>query len=285
MKIKKLKQPLIAIILVLFSFYYTNKSIEIIREADPIMKQIRKTTEKYQLKSKNAQIIGNKIIPGQNGKEIDYEKSYNKMKNYGSYNEALTTLKEVKPTISVNDYYDKYIVSGNKEKKEVALVFKINNNINPINITNLLKNNKIPATLFIDGLYFENNIEYIETLYEFELELLSYDNQYNELYFKSVKDYFTSITKKEAKYCYADYDKKEVIELCSKLKMHTITPTIKVEKYLYQEIKDKLTNTSIISVPINSQSEKELLITINYIKSKGYKLVTLNELLSEKIEK
>lgn len=282
---KKLKQPLIAIILILFSFYYTNKAVEIVREADPIMKEIRSTTEKYKVESKNAQIIGNKIIPGKNGKEIDYEESYNKMKNYGSYNEALTTMKEVEPQISMEDYYDKYIVSGNKEKKEVALVFKINNLSDSKKITNILKTNNIPATLFVDGLYLENNIDYIESLSNFQLELLSYDNQYNEIQFKAIKEYFESLLKQEAKYCYADYDRKDVLELCSSMKMHTIIPTIKVEKSPFQEIKYKLSNTAIISIPITTKTEKELLITTNYIKTRGYKLVTLDQLLSENLEK
>ena len=120
------------------------------------------------------------------------------------------------------------IVSGNKTKKEVALVFKINDLSNSKNITSILKDNNIPATLFIDGLYLENNIEYIESLSNFELELLSYDNQYNEIHFKAAKEYFESLTKRNAKYCYADYDRKEIIELCSSMKMHTIIPTIKV---------------------------------------------------------
>ena len=282
---KKIKQPIITIILILFSFYYTNKAVEIIREVDPIMKEIRSTSDKYKIESKNAQVIGEKIIPGKNGKEIDYEESYNKMKNYGSYNEVLTTMKEVEPDVSINDYYDKYIVSGNKEKKQVALVFKINDLSDSKNITKILKDNNVQATIFIDGLYLENNINYIESLSNFQLELLSYDNQYNEIHFKAAKEYFESILKTEAKYCYADYDRKEVLELCSSMQMHTIIPTIKVEKNIFKEIKEKLSNTAIISIPITKQTEKELLITINYIKTRGYKLVTLNELLSEELEK
>ena len=282
---KKIKQPIIAIILILFSFYYTNKSVEIIREADPIMKQIRNTSEKYKVESENAQVIGDKIIPGKNGKEIDYVKSYTKMKNYGSYNEVLTTMKEVEPEISVDDYYDKYVVSGNKEKKEVALVFKINDLSDSKKVMEILKENNVPATLFIDGLFFENNINYIESLSNFQLELLSYDNQYNEIHFKAAKEYFESIMKRELKYCYADYDRKDILELCSSMKMHTIIPTVKVEKNLFQEIKDKLSNTAIISVPVTTKTENELLITINYIKTRGYKLVTLEQLLSEDMEK
>lgn len=285
MKIKRIFQPLLVLLLLLFSFYYTEKSIELIREIDPIMAQIKSTTDKYQVKSTNAQVIGDKIIPGKTGQTIDYEESYTKMKQYGTYNEALTTLKEVQPTISVDDYYDKYIVSGNNETKKVALVFKITTTTTPHQIINILKNTTTKATLFIDGLFLENNIDYIKSLQDFELELLSYDNKYEEIYFNSSLNYLNSITKKEAKYCYSDYDQKEVIELCEKLKLHTILPTIKVGNHPYSEIKEKLTNSAIISIPINQTAEVELPSTINYLKSRGYSLVTLEELLSEGLEK
>ena len=285
MNLKKIIRVTLILLLLIFSFYYTNKSVELIRETDPIMKQIKSTDDKYKESSSDAQIIGDKIIPGQSGKTIDYDESYKKMKQYGSYNEVLTTLKEEKPEISVDDYYDKYIISGNKEKKSVALVFKITNKTFPKEITSILINKKINATLFIDGLFLENNLDYVETLTNFELELLSYDNKYEEIYFNSALNYLNSITKKEAKYCYSEYDQKEVIELCRKLKLHTIIPTIKVNNSPYIEIKEKLTNSAIISIPINDQSKKELSTIIDYIKSRGFTFLTLEELLNESIEK
>lgn len=249
------------------------------------MKQIKSTENKYKESSSDAQIIGDKIIPGQSGKTIDYDESYKKMKQYGFYNEVLTTLKEEKPEISVDDYYDKYIISGNKEKKSVALVFKITNKTFPKEITNILINKKINATLFIDGLFLENNLDYVKTLTNFELELLSYDDKYEEIYFNSALNYLNSITKEEAKYCYSEYNQKEVIELCQKLKLHTIIPTIKVNTSPYIEIKEKLTNSAIISIPINDQSKKELSTIIDYIKSRGFTFLTLEDLLNESIEK
>ena len=57
------------IILTIFSFYYTNKTIDIIRETDPIMKEIRKSNDKYYKKAINAKVVNNTIIPGINGKK------------------------------------------------------------------------------------------------------------------------------------------------------------------------------------------------------------------------
>lgn len=285
MKLKKLIKPLSAIFLLLFSFYYTDKVVDIIREKDPIMQQIRLSSEKYKFDSIDARVVGDNIIPGKNGREIDYEESYSKMKQYGMYNEALTTFKEIEPTISIEDYYDKYIIQGNNEYKKVALVFKINSNNNFLELINALNNQNIKTTLFIDGLFLENNTSTIKTLLNHELEILSYDNKYDELYFNSALNYLASLTKKNPQFCYAEYDQKEVLELCTKLKLHTVIPTIRVIDSPYKTIKGKLTNSAIISLPLTTQTINEFPLIIDYISQKGYTFVTLEELLTEDFEK
>lgn len=284
---KKVIQVISVTLLMLFSFFYTNKSIELIRENDPIMKQIKETNMKYKVEPVNATIIGNKIIPGKSGKEIDYQKTYAKMKKYGTYNETLTVLKEIEPAVSVDDYYDKYIVQGNTERKNVSLVFKTDTISNLLSILNILNQKNIPATFFVDGLLLENNTSLFETMTQnnHELEILSYDNKYDEIYFDSALNYLSSITKREGKYCYAEYDQKEVIELCSKLKLHTIIPTVKTTTMPYKEIKDKLYNSAIISLPLSTITEEQLPAIIDYIKQKGYTFLSLEALLSENDEK
>ena len=284
---KKVIQVISVTLLMLFSFFYTNKSIELIRENDPIMKQIKETNMKYKVNPVNATIIGNKIIPGKSGKEIYYQKTYAKMKKYGTYNETLTVLKEIEPAVSVDDYYDKYIVQGNTERKNVSLVFKTDTISNLLSILNILNQKNIPATFFVDGLLLENNTSLFETMTQnnHELEILSYDNKYDEIYFDSALNYLSSITKRKGKYCYAEYDQKEVIELCSKLKLHTIIPTVKTTTMPYKEIKDKLYNSAIISLPLSTITEEQLPAIIDYIKQKGYTFLSLEELLSENDEK
>ena len=284
---KKVIQVISVTLLMLFSFFYTNKSIELIRENDPIMKQIKETNMKYKVEPVNATIIGNKIIPGKSGKEIDYQKTYAKMKKYGTYNETLTVLKEIEPAVSVDDYYDKYIVQGNTERKNVSLVFKTDTISNLLSILNILNQKNIPATFFVDGLLLENNTSLFETMTQnnHELEILSYDNKYDEIYFDSALNYLSSITKRKGKYCYAEYDQKEVIELCSKLKLHTIIPTVKTTTMPYKEIKDKLYNSAIISLPLSTITEEQLPAIIDYIKQKGYTFLSLEALLSENDEK
>lgn len=282
--IKKLIRGFLILLLSVFSFYYTNKSIELVREQDPIMKTIRSTSDKYNVQAVNAEIKDNTIIPGISGKEINYVESYTKMKQYGMYNEIMTILKDVEPTISVDDYYDKYIISGNKIKRSVALVFKIEQTT-PKEIINILNKNKISSTFFIDGEYLENNSKDITLMTNHELELLSYNKGYDEIYFSSSKDYLESLTNRKLKYCYSDYDKEEVINLCQKLKLHTIVPTINIKNSLLKEVKEQLSNSAIISIPNSKNTKQELDTTIKYIKSRGYTIETLEDLLNENLEK
>lgn len=283
--IKKLLQMISVIALVLFSFYYTDKTINLIRQTDPLMKQIKEESKEKEIEAIDAKTDGNKIKSGKNGQTVDIDKTYQKMKQYGAYNEMLTVFKETTPTVSIEDTYDKFVIGGNEENREVALLFSIENQSNPEEIIRIINQENVPATFFLDGLWLENNLRTVKSIKNHELEILNYNHRYEEIYFQSAIQYLKNITGNDAQYCYADYDNKEVIELCSKLKLHTVTPTIKITNNPFQEIKDKLQNGAIISLPINNIVETELPTIINYIKSRGYQLVTLQTLLSEEYEK
>lgn len=274
-------KKLLIIILLLFSFFYTNKSISIIRNQDPLMKEIIKNKNKFEIKSVNAIVKENTIIPGKQGKEVDLEKTYTKMKQYGTYNEALTVLKETKPTISIEDNYDKLITSGNKENKNISLIFKVEKDTNINKLQSILNYHNIQVTFFIDGLYIENNN--INNLSNHQIELLSYNNTIDEITFSSALSYLSYKTNKSPKYCLEDNN--NIINLCKELKLHTIRPTIIIKKDPYKELKNNLSNSSIILVPINNQIYESLSTSILYIKSKGYNFLTLSDLLSENLEK
>lgn len=278
---KKFISPLTIILLLIGSFYYANKSVNILKNADPIMKEIKNTEKKYKISPINAQIIGSNIISGKSGKTIDYEKSYNKMKRYGTYNESLTTLKDLAPVISIENNLDKYIISGNKNNRNIALVFKIKENTNPTNILNILKKKDVNATLFIDGSYLEKNIYTLKSMENHELEILSYNNTFEETFIKTAISYLETITQKEPKYCYCEENNEQILNTCKKLKLHTVKPTLVLEKNIFHEIKNNLSNSIIISLDINNYVEKELSTVIDYLIKKGYHLTTLDNVIKE----
>lgn len=283
---KKIFHISIVLLLCVFSFFYTNKVIEFIRNSDPIMKSIKEKSSDYEVKPIDAKIEKNKIVPGISGKKVDYNESYKKMKQYGKYNESLTVFESVEPTISIEDYYDKYIQEGSGVNNDISLVFVVRQGDNITNILNILNENAALSTFFVDGLWLENNQSIATSLAEegHELEILNYNNSYEELYFSSSLNLVNRITNLKPKYCYAEYDQKEVLELCTKLELHTIIPTIKTGNYPFNEVKKKLSKGAIASFSINSSTEIELPTIISYIKQKGYIINTLDNLLNEATE-
>ena len=279
--LKPVFNKILVIVLSIFSFYYTNKIVELLKEQDPLMKEIKSTEEKYTLAAVDAQIENNTIRSGKKGKTIDYEKTYHQMKNYGTYNESLTILKETIPVISIENNYDKYVIGGNPTNKNIALVFLLKEDTKPGNIIKILNQEKVTGTFFIDGTYLEKNVTLIKNTKKHEFELLSYQGKYNESYFKTSLSYLESLTQKNPKYCYVEEENAEFLKLCERLKLHTIKPTLIIKNSLYQKVKENLANSSIISIEINSFNEKELSTTIEYIKAKGYGLISLDYLISE----
>lgn len=280
---KKIYQILIVVLLTIFSFYYTDKVINFIRESDPIMKSLKEYNKSNKIDAVNAKVKGNKVTPGVYGKEVDYSKSFKKMKEYGTYNESLTVFKDVEPTISIDDYYNKYIQEGSGINNDVALVFEVKNNDDITDIVNILDKSNTHATFFVDGLWLENNMDMTSNLIErgHEIEILSYDNKYEELYFSSSLNTVNKMTNLKPKYCYAKYDQKEVLQLCSKLGLHTIIPTITTGNYPFNDVKTKISKGSIISFSVISSTKIELETIINYIRQKGYDINTLDVLLNE----
>ena len=276
---KRIFNRVLIILLSIFSFYYTNQVVSFLQENDPIMKEIKSTDKKYKIEAENAITTDNTIISGKKGKVIDYDKSYQKMKKYGTYNESLTVLKDTIPVISIDNNYDKYLIGGNKYHKKVSLVFVVKEK-DPHNIISILNQNKIKATFFIDGTFIENNINLLKNE-EQDFELLSYQNDYNESFFKTSLSYLESITNNKAKFCYTEIDNNKLLSLCEKLKLHTIKPSLIIKKDSYKEVKENIDNGIIISLDINSLIEKELKETITYIKQKGYQIVPLESLIEE----
>lgn len=264
----------------LISMFYTDKSIDILKNSDPIMKQIKNTKEKYNISPIDAVIKGDEIISGNYGKEIDYDSSYNKMKRYGKYNEALTVLKETKPDTSIDTNYDKYLVKGNSNKRSVALLFKLGNIENIDELVFLLEEKNIQSTFFIDGKLLEKELTSIKKLSNHEIEILSYDNSYDSTLMKTSISYLEAVTNRVCNYCYTENSNDKLLKQCAKLRLHTIKPTIVVKEDIYLTVKKKIESGIVIS--IDDYEIGDLSYAIDYIKSKGYNLVTVADLFNEK---
>ena len=82
-------------------------------------------------------------------------------------------------------------------------------------------------------------------------------------------------------YCYTKEESSLILKKCTKQKRHTIIIN-PIERDLKKETKKILSNGKIITISLNDNTKHQLELTINFIKNKGYKIVKLEELLSEK---
>ena len=272
-------------LLTVFSFYYTNKLIEFSKSKDPIMIEIMKNKDDYNKLSIDALINNNYITPGSEGLEVDVDKSYTKMKKLGKYNDNLYVYDVVKPTISIKDNYNKFVINGNTTKKEVSLIFKVNDLKNIENINKILFNNNVSATFFIDGNIKDDDINILKILDESNNYFgnLGYNKKYSIKTIKYTNALLDRIDNDNHNYCYVEKDDINVLKTCSEIKMYTIKPMVVSNIFPFTYIKQNLENGKIFSLDTNSYTLKQLDLIIKYVRQKGYDFVTLEEILNEKI--
>lgn len=256
-------------LLFIISLIYTNNSINIAKDIDPIMKKIKIKKDNFQIESVNAIIKDNTIIPGMNGCVVDINKSYENMKRINSYNDNLIKYKDIIPEISLYNIYDKYIEKGSNKERSVSIVLYIKdkniiNNIANIKLNvfldaNILKNGKIDINNSIKVYNGGNNMNYDDTTIEWINDVIS-DN-YNS------SNYCININKDDSN-----------LLSCARNKMHTISPS-NIYTNIY-DLKNDITNGSIIY--FSEHNLNNISIFCNYLLKKGYNIVYLDELLSEK---
>lgn len=270
--------------LICFSFFYTNKVSTVIKENDDILKQIEQIKEQYKNEPIDAIIENDTIIPGLYGSEIDVKKSYNKMKKLNEFNSNLLIYKKIKPNISVKSVYDKYIINGNKNKKEVSLLFLIDSNDKVNDLINILNNYKIKGTFYTDGIWFENNNQKVIDLINegHIIGNLGYNFNYNVDGISWMNTIVTKIANQKNTYCY-NVDNIEYLKICSNNNSYTIRPSIIINDNLLIEIKNNIQNGSIIAIDLNEYTLKQLSLAIEFINSKGLNIVNIEKLLNEEL--
>lgn len=277
---KKVFQVIGLLVLVCISFMYTEKAMIVVREQDPLMIELNEKKELYYKAPINVYINGKDIIPGYEGIEVDIDSSYENMKKYGLYNESMLKFKNVVPNNSVNNIYDKYIVSGNKLKNSISLIFVVNKNDDISKVLEILEKNKTVATFFMDKQYIENNKDLIKKIVSLGNEVghTNYNNDEELLFVNRT----ISNLSREFNYCYVNSYNDDVLNLCRAYSMHVIKPTVISGNNMIISIKKIIGSGTLFSFSINKNLNEELDHIITYVNQKGYTITTLSEHLSEK---
>lgn len=269
--------------LLIGSIIYTDRVGLVSKLSDDLLTEINDKSKEYEQKSVAPIIKGDTIIPGKNGKEVDVKKSYQKMRQIGYFNEKLLVYKEKPVKKSLEKNRDKFIISGSKSEKSVTLIFRANNNHYLDNVVSALKENNIKATFFIDS-------EFLETNYNDVIRLitkghtvgnLSNKGDYMHSDFAWMKTIIVNAGNQKNNYCYAEKKDASVLKTCSVQSSYTIIPTAVISSMPFINVKNNLTEGAMLAFYINPELDKEIINIINYIKSKGYKIKSLENLLKE----
>lgn len=276
--LKKIFKISAVLLLVGFSFFYTEKVTMIARNSDPIMRAIKKEESNKKVSNVNPVINKDEYIMGINGCEIDVDKSYSKMRSVGEFKEELIVMKE---TSNDKDLTDKYVIGGNNKEKKVSLIFIVNKDIDS-NLTDYINDKNIKVNYFIDGKYLEENMITVKFLSESSnIYYLGENEEYSDENMLYHNNLISMNGSNEPKYCFTSDKDNNTLKLCNDYDMVTIKSDI-IKDNIYKRIKDKLNNGVIFA--IDSDNIDEIKVSINYILSKGYNIISLEDLLSEKNE-
>lgn len=263
---KKIIEGTFLVFLVCFSFFYTEEVINIINKKDPLMIEIVNVKYNYEILPVNVTIEDDTVIPGLNGREIDVEKSYDNMKVSGIFREEALVFKDLFPNNRLENNRDKYIVKGSGSKKQIAILTIFN--------TNYIKKIKEidNATIFVN--HKDLTISNINKLKDNEIYTYGNNGIYTKEILTSDNALINGLSNNKSIYCLIKDKDGDILRMCDENNMYTVIPNVIGG---YYEVKSNLSNGSIIL--LNCLNDVENII--RYIKSKGYEIVTLSQLLSE----
>ncbi len=265
--------------LICFSFFYTEKVIDVINEQDPIMIKINSVKDKYIVKPVEAIINEDTIIPGIVGKEVNAENSYNAMRKIGLFKSNLLEYDNIMPKDTLSNNLDKYIINGNKEFAHVSLILIITkDNINKIDS---LDNKHL--NLFIDSGVLKKNLAKIKKLSNTSIYSYGDNGRYNKDNLTIDNNLIQRNTKNKGTYCLMLDKNKDNIKQCQNSNMSSLLPLQSDTSSAYNSVKLNLQNGLMMVINTDSKTISELDDIIKYIKSKGYKIVALDKLLNENI--
>lgn len=260
-----------------FSFFYTEKAVNIANNKDPIMQSIMSYENKKNSECIEGVINEDEAILGINGYELNVNKSYNNMRGIG-FDEELMVFDETKCEVTKDKVVDKYIIKGNEYKNSVSLLLLVNDGSYLEDIIEICKKKNIKLSLVVNGSTLETNKDFFENMYKNGFDILY--NGTDEVDLEKYKFIMKKIDKRAIKYCVFS-KKNDLLKLCKDNKINSVKSNIIIEKDLFMNIKNYIEKGNFIIIKENEETVKELGASINFIKAKGLEIKSLTDHLKE----
>lgn len=266
-----------------FSFFYTDKVVEVIREEDNIMIEIQSVKDLYKIDAVSANVVDNTIIPGVEGRVVNVDKSYKEMKSIGKFNKNSLAYDVVRPSVSIANNKDKFIIKGNSLKQMVSILFVISDDKYLNKISKIAIDKDVIFNYFIDYEFLISNTTLVKEMNNGEFYSYGNKGKYTPDNLLFSNNLISRIRNEEAIYCLNINHDESGLEICSSNGLYTISPTFVTGENAYNVITKNLESGSIILIDISSDNINNLGIIIDYIKGKGLKIRGLSELINEEV--
>lgn len=248
------------LVLISFSFIYTEKAVELVNKNDPIMVSINNYADQNDKKCIEGEVTSDGVILGLSGLIVNKEESYRNMKGWG-YSDDLIEYKKDNCLINSSAYLDEYIVKGNNSQKKISFIILLNGGEYLDYFEKIAKEQKITFNYGTDN-YLNSGYNYV---------FIGKDED-------ELKKYIKFLNKDDYKICLEIGDN-EILGICSDNKINTIRAKNIFYKDLFINIKNNLNNGEIFIFNENEELKAEINVILNYVKAKGYDVVKIKELL------
>lgn len=241
-----------------FSFFYTEKIAKFMQSKDPLYVSIMTVKDDYHKDAVDAVIENNYIIPGLTGVEVNVDKSFQNMQDYGYFVESDLVFDEITPTVSLSNHRDKIVKKGNALKNSVALIVKEESLITYLE----------EMGIFYNVLVTTDNVE---RQYAHGLKI-NYDFEHYDEVEKSLKN-----NKESNSLCFVTGGNQE---LCKQKKKVLVEESLLIQKSNLSSLYKSIATGDIIYLDDNL-GITNLKLLISQIQFKGLNIVYLSDLLSE----
>src|SRR5690625_4115926 len=150
-------------------FFYTNiSSTDVSAKNNELLMEIKEKAKEYHVQPMDAYIDRvYKKTPRRNGRKVNIEKSYQNMKKSQKFTESLLVFDEISPSVSLKDLPASPIYRGHPEKEMVALLINVSWGTEYIpRILEVLKEQNVKATFFIEGKWAKENKNVVKMIHE-----------------------------------------------------------------------------------------------------------------------
>nr|WP_154655195.1 polysaccharide deacetylase family protein [Pontibacillus halophilus] len=271
-------------------------------ENDPLYKEIEERAADYERPALDASIDSVwKKTPGINGRKVNIEKSYQKMKKSGEFSEDLLVYDVVKPKVHLEELSASPIYRGNPEKEMVSFLINVSWGEEHIpTILETLKEHEVKATFFVEGKWANKHVNLVKMIGE-EGHVIG-NHAYNH-------PDMNTLTNEEIRYQIEETNKilkaiigksplyfappsgsynNQVVQIADELGMETILWTVDTVDWkkpttdvMVNRVLSKIHNGATILMHPTPPVANGLDVLIREIKEKEYKIGTVPSLLKE----